>query len=219
MVSEEFKQNVESGNVVRIRSALVDYLITDTTFRQFDEALSFAQRQIDVIKPDDGEVDYDLVQEHWDEIYLSKQKVALMDNFSQKRIDHIKQVIKTVLADKVQGVQNSDDVKELSETQGNNQSANVGINANTKEPKTGKIIKEKNGSVKRTEEKVHPVDIAAWMIGGGLAMAAAGGLTAGIGAVATKLAVVHVGAAMAGVGGVTAVSGGVMKTVKKYNER
>ena len=44
MVSEEFKKNVELGDVVTIRSALIDYLIIDTTFRRFDEALEYAKQ-------------------------------------------------------------------------------------------------------------------------------------------------------------------------------
>ena len=57
MVSEEFKKNVELGDVVTIRSALIDYLIIDTTFRRFDEALEYAKQLIDVIEPDDGKAD------------------------------------------------------------------------------------------------------------------------------------------------------------------
>lgn len=257
MVSEEFKKNVESGDVVTIRSALVDYLIIDTTFRRFDEALVYAKQLIDVIEPDDGRADYDLAQEHWNETYLNKQKVALMVNFSQTRIDHIKQVVKTVLVDKAHGVQNVDAVKKPPKvkTQGNrtgrtvlseeaiprpDQSTKAGMNANTKASKTGsrsdskddystqrtsnslsegrtgrRTIDEKSSSVKRTEEEVHPVDLAAWMIGVGITVAVVGGLTAGVGAVAAKPAVIHAGAAIAGAGGVVAVSGGIIKIVKE----
>lgn len=263
MVSEEFKKNVGAGDIVTIRSALVDYLIIDTTFCQFDEALDYAKQLIDVIESDDGKADYDLVQEHWNETYLNKQKVALMVNFSQKRIDHIKSVIKTVLADKAHDVQNLDAVKESVkvETQRNRtgrtvlseeaiprfeQSTRASMNANTKaakmvsrsdskdnyniqrtsnsssEGRTGRrTIGEKSSLVKRTEEEVQPVDIAAWMIGGGITMAAVGGLTTGVGAIVAKPVFTYVGVAIAGVGVGVAASGGVIKIkiVKKYNAR
>lgn len=257
MVSEEFKKNVESGDVVTIRSALVDYLIIDTSFRRFDEALDYAKQLIDVIEPDDGKADYDFIQEHWNETYLNKQKVALMVNFSKKRIDHIKLVVKTVLANKAHGVQNPGVVKEppYVKSQGNRtgrtvlseeaiprsgQSMEASMNTDTKaskipsrldskancntqqnsksmgESRTGRTtISEKSRSVKKIEEEVHPVDLAAWMIGGGIAVAAVGGITAGIGAIATKPVVIHAGAAIAGVGGVVVVSGGVIKIVKE----
>ena len=256
MVSEEFKKNVESGDVVTIRSALVDYLIIDTTFSRFDEALDYAKQLIDVFEPDDGKADYDLVQEHWNETYLNKQKVALMINFSQKRIDHVKLVVKTVLADKTHGVQNLDAVKELPKvkSQGNKtgrtvlseeatprseQGTRASRNVNTKAAKTvsrsdskvnyntqptsnslnegrtgRRTIGEKSSSVKRTEEEVHPVDIAAWMIGGGITVAAVGGLAAGVGTIVAKPAVIHAGVVIARVGGVVAVSGGVIKIIK-----
>lgn len=257
MVSEEFKKNVESGDVVAIRSALVDYLIIDTSFRRFDEALDYAKQLIDVIEPDDGKADYDLVQEHWNETYLNKQKVALMVNFSKKRIDHIKLVVKTVLADKAHSVQNPDVVEErpdvktqvhktgrirLSEEpiRRSVQDTEAGMNAHTKvsrvtfgsdskvndntkrnsnsssESRTGRrAIGEESRSVKKKEEEVHPVDIAVWMIGGGITVAAIGGLTAGIGVFAEETVAIHIGAAIAGAGGVAAVSGGVIKIVKE----
>jgi len=257
MVSEEFKKNVESGDVVTIRSALVDYLIIDITFRRFDEALDYTKKFVDIVEPDDGQTDYDLVQEHWNETYLSKQKVALMVNFSQKRIDHIKLVVKTVLAGKIHEVKNADVVKEPPrvKAQGNRtgrtvlsekavprseQSAKPNTNVATKAPKmasrsdskanyniqrtpysssksrTGRrTIDEENGSVKRTEEEVPLVDVAAWMIGGGITVAAMGGLTAGVGAIVAKPAVIHAGVAIAGVGGAVALSGGVIKIVKE----
>lgn len=257
MISEEFKKNVESGDVVTVRSALVDYLIIDTTFRRFDEALDYAKQLINVIEKDDGMADYDFVQEHWNEIYLNKQKVALMVNFSQKRIDHVKRVIKTVLADKAYSVQKSDTIKESSyvKQQGNRtgrtvlseeviprsgQSTEADMNTDTKaskmpsrldskancntqqnsksmnEGRTGRTtISEKSSSVKKIEEEVHPVDLAAWMMGGGIAVAAVGGLTAGIGAIAAKPVVIHAGVAIAGIGGAVVVSGGVIKIVKE----
>ena len=257
MVSEEFKKNVESGNVVTVRSALADYLIIDTSFRRFDEALDYAKQQIDVIEPDDGKIDYDLAQEHWNETYLDKQMVALMVNFSQKKIDHIKLVIKTVLPDKAHDVQNTNTAAESSKVkvQGNRtgrtvlsketifhseQSRKVSMHVNTRVPKTvfrsdskvahgtqrtsnslsesrtgRRTIGEKSGLVKRTEEEVHPVDIAAWMIGGGIAVAMVGGLTAGIGAYAATPAAVYAGVAIVGAGCGIIVSGGVIKIVKE----
>lgn len=253
MVSEEFRKNVESGDVVTIRSALVDYLIIDTTFSQFDEALDYAEKSVNVIEPDDGKADYDCVQEHWNETYLNRQKVALMVNFSQKRIDHIKLVVKAVLTEETHGLQSTDATAESLKVkiQGNRTGRTVlseeaiprpeqctksGSNAGTKssqsvkrsdtksnysaqrtsdssgDSRTGRrIIEEKSSSVKRTEEEIHSVDIAAWMIGGGIAVAAVGGLTAGIGYCVAEPAVIHTGAVIAGVGGVAAISGVVIK--------
>lgn len=98
MISTEFKQNVESGDIITVRSALVDYLIIDRSFSTFDEALSYARTRLNVVQEFDGgelEIDADV----WDDDYLNGQKVELMLNFSERRIQHLKNVIKKVLPD------------------------------------------------------------------------------------------------------------------------
>lgn len=95
MISEEFKQNIESGDLDTIRSALIDYLIIDRTFRSFDEALEYAKNCMDIIEPYNNEPPF--VEEPWGSNYLNQQKVALMMNFSLKRIEHIKEVILKVI--------------------------------------------------------------------------------------------------------------------------
>lgn len=97
MVSEEFKKNIESGNIIFIRCALSDYLFVDKSFRKFDEALSEAKKKIEILEKYDGlEMDLD---GPWTLDYLSAQKVALMNNFSVERISHLKKVIISVLGE------------------------------------------------------------------------------------------------------------------------
>lgn len=95
MVSEEFKQNVSSGDLDTVRSALIDYLIIDRTFRKFDETLSYAEDSLKVIEPFNNEPPFS--EKPWDIDYLNQQKVALMMNFSAERIAHLKNVITIVL--------------------------------------------------------------------------------------------------------------------------
>lgn len=96
MISAEFKQNVESGDLVTVRSALVDYLIIDRTFKKFDEALEYACANLDIMQSYDNNP-FETESEKWDNAYLNQQKVALMVNFSEERIAHIKSVIKIVM--------------------------------------------------------------------------------------------------------------------------
>ncbi len=99
MVSEEFKRNVALAKVMEVRSALVDYLIMDRTFSKFDEALAEAGKTLKVVEAHDGRP-FENDRSKWDETYLNRQKTALMINFSQERIDHLKAVIKQVLPEK-----------------------------------------------------------------------------------------------------------------------
>ena len=251
MISEEFKKNVESGDAVTVRSALVDSLIIDTTFRQFDEALAYAEKYMSVVENDDGQQDYILDDSLWNESYLNKQKVALMVNFSEKRIKHIKNVVQAVLTSskKIKESSKENNKSESKQSSGrtgrtiisetpiarqenaphktsvrktNNQSA-VNIRReqshNSREStgsRTGRrTIDEKTSEVNRSEEEVHPLDIAAWMIGGGITVAAVGGITAGVGAAIAKPAMVQAGLVVAGTGGVIAMSGGIIKIVRE----
>lgn len=91
MISEEFKQNVSSGDLDTVRSALIDYLIIDRTFRSFDESLEYAKNSMDILESYNSESPF--AEEPWNSNYLNQQKVALMMNFSLERIEHIKKVI------------------------------------------------------------------------------------------------------------------------------
>lgn len=96
MISKEFLENIESGDLMTVRSALLDDLIIDTTFKTFDEDFKAANERLELLVPFDGEpLEND--SEKWDKEYLNQQKVALMVNFSKKRIDHLKAVISKVM--------------------------------------------------------------------------------------------------------------------------
>lgn len=95
MISEEFKKNVKSGDVDTVRSALIDYLIIDRTFKSFDEAFKYAKISLNITEPFNIEPAFS--EEPWDKNYLNKQKVLLMMNFSNERIEHLKEVILKVL--------------------------------------------------------------------------------------------------------------------------
>ena len=95
MISAVFRQNVASGDLDTVRSALIDYLIIDRSFTSFNEALEYAQNTLNIIEPFNNETPFS--EEPWESNYLNQQKVALMMNFSVDRIEHIKQVISKVL--------------------------------------------------------------------------------------------------------------------------
>ena len=96
MISAEFKRNVQSGDLLRVRSSLIDYLIIDRSFKKFDEALDFALRSLPILQEHDGEV-FEEDASQWNKRYLNFQKAALINNFSEERIQHLKQVIRTVM--------------------------------------------------------------------------------------------------------------------------
>lgn len=96
MISKEFLENVESGDLMTVRSALLDDLIIDRTFRTFDEDFNVANQRLNILVPYDGEP-FETDAGKWDKEYLNQQKVALMVNFSEERITHLKAVIAKVM--------------------------------------------------------------------------------------------------------------------------
>lgn len=96
MISREFLENIESGDLMTVRSALLDDLIIDRTFKTFDEDFKAANERLELLVPFDGEP-LETDSEKWDKEYLNRQKVALMVNFSEKRISHLKAVISKVM--------------------------------------------------------------------------------------------------------------------------
>ncbi len=120
MVSQEFKLAILVNNSRQIRIMLTDSLILDPTFDRFDEMLSYAERQLpDIIVPFDGEnLENDISK--WNRELMDRESVQLVDNFSKKRIEHLKKVITQVMASKIDKLL---DQKIISEKKANQQRA------------------------------------------------------------------------------------------------
>lgn len=86
-ISKEFMDTVASGNVLRTRIILSNYMVVDPAFREFDEALKYAlEFMTDLVEPHDGEnLNYNMTE--WTKEYFNKESTNLVDNFSRERID------------------------------------------------------------------------------------------------------------------------------------
>lgn len=120
MVPHEFKLAILVNNSRQTRIMLTDSLILDPTFDRFDEMLSYAERQLpDIIVPFDGEnLENDISK--WNRELMDRESVQLIDNFSKKRIEHLKKVITQVMASKIDKLL---DQKITSEKKANQQKA------------------------------------------------------------------------------------------------
>ena len=95
-VSSEFKSVVEQGDLIATRSYLTNYLIGEDDYSLFDEALAYASERLPVIQEDDGS-DIEENKSLWTKDYLNGLLVKVVSNFSEKCINHIKEVASTVL--------------------------------------------------------------------------------------------------------------------------
>ncbi len=97
-LSNEFREAVEEGKATRVKIMLKDSLLLDSSCKEFDEMLDYATGKIDsLIEQHDGEQFKS--SENWDEDYLNDEMVAVVNNFSNERIELLKEVVKKLYPD------------------------------------------------------------------------------------------------------------------------
>lgn len=93
MVTQGFKDAVELKNVRRVRIMMKDSLLLDKTFQDFDEMSRYAQSH--GLSIYDNSLNYQIKEDRslWTESYLNELLAALVNNFHNTLISHIKAVI------------------------------------------------------------------------------------------------------------------------------
>lgn len=98
-VTQEFKQAVLQNNNLKTKIMLKDSLLVDTSFNQFDEMLRYAESKL---------MDFWVKDEEDDEILSDDPQefdvilAGLVNNFSHKRVNHLKKMISTMYPRKVE---------------------------------------------------------------------------------------------------------------------
>ena len=94
MVSKEFKETIDKGDPLAIRSVLLDYLVFDICHnkeKHLDAAVKYAQSKVKLFDKDDGKP-LEKDQKKWTKDYFNLLKVHTMENFSKEKFEHAKQV-------------------------------------------------------------------------------------------------------------------------------
>ena len=91
-LTNTFKEAVKSGNIQRIRIMMKNSLLVDPTFREFKEMANAAATVKGLYDIHDGK-EFEVNKENWDDSYMNKQMVQLVNNFSYERISHIKDIV------------------------------------------------------------------------------------------------------------------------------
>lgn len=112
MISREFESAIASNNLLRARVMLKDSLVIDPTFRQLDEMLAYVKCKLpSIIVSFDGEpLQNDLAGREREVMNL--ELVQLVNNFSQERVNHLKQIISQVMAEDIEKHNTARTVKE-----------------------------------------------------------------------------------------------------------
>lgn len=82
-LSDDFKDAVDSHDVLMTRIMLKDSMLVDLTLRQFEERLAYAESNMDDLYDEHDDEAFNEDVTSWTEDYLAEQMVKLVNNFSR----------------------------------------------------------------------------------------------------------------------------------------
>lgn len=91
-LTNTFYEVVNSNNIRRVRIMMIDSLLVDPTFKEFEEMEKVVVSMKGLYDNHDGEA-FELNKKNWDDNYMDKQMVQVITNFSHERIEHLKEVV------------------------------------------------------------------------------------------------------------------------------
>lgn len=90
-LTKAFKEAVTSGDVRSVRIMMKNSLLIDPSFEQFKEMEEAASSLQGLYEAHDGRDFQD--QSTWDDNYMNKLMVQVVNNFSKQRVNHLKEVV------------------------------------------------------------------------------------------------------------------------------
>lgn len=91
-LTNTFYEAVNSNDLYLVRIMMKDSLLVDLTFKEFEEMENVAASMKGLYDEHDGRA-FELNKENWNDKYMNKQMVQVVNNFSHERIDHLKNVV------------------------------------------------------------------------------------------------------------------------------
>lgn len=98
-LTQEYMMAVSQGNLLRVKIMLKDSLLVDTTFNQFNEMINYAETRLKGIWISDAEDDVVFSQSLDD---LNILLAGLVNNFSKRRVTHLKGMINKLYPPQIQ---------------------------------------------------------------------------------------------------------------------
>lgn len=105
-INNEFKNAVQEQDVLLIRVMLKNSMWRDPTFKEFNELLGYAEKNVDnLYDKHDGE-DFIDDKSQWDRNLLAEQQAKCLDNFSHERVTYLRKLCRYLYADKIKSIEN-----------------------------------------------------------------------------------------------------------------
>lgn len=95
IITDSFKKAVSSKDVLGLRIMMADSLLIDPSFSNFEEMYRLAKNVPGLFDPHDGQ-EFVNNKSLWNDDYMNKLLVQIVNNFSHERLDHLKEVIRTL---------------------------------------------------------------------------------------------------------------------------
>lgn len=92
-LTNSFYEAVKEGNVRRVRIMMKDSLLVDLTFTDFNNMEKAAHTMSGLYDEHDGR-EFIVDPSQWNDDYMDKLMVQVVNNFSHVRIDHLKDVVR-----------------------------------------------------------------------------------------------------------------------------
>lgn len=96
VISKEFENAICDNDIILVRIMLKDIMLIDTSLKQFDEMLRYAEENLSNLYDDHDGEELVFAQEQWDRAYLNNQMVAVVNNFSKERINLLREIVKHI---------------------------------------------------------------------------------------------------------------------------
>ena len=110
-LTNKFFEAVDEKNINRLRIMMKKSLLVDLSFKQFNEMSKYVKNIEGMYdEHDDKQCPFEEDKSKWDKNYINKQLTRVYDNFSKKRIEHIKKVITYVYGNEKKNVNESTNV-------------------------------------------------------------------------------------------------------------
>lgn len=143
-ITNAFNKAITEGNIRQIRIMLKDSLLVDPTFERYNEMEKLASTVPGIYDEHDGRPFKSLSSE-WSDSYMDSLMVQVVGNFSHERVEHLKDVIRTL-----RPVCNSKSCmtsKDITKNISHKAEKNIQINTNKKELsyKEQKLKDQKSG--------------------------------------------------------------------------
>ena len=103
-MDNEIKRSADSGDLTALKYVFVDALDVDPTFARYEEDYDYCRR-LGLLEPHKELTPLIDNPAQWTESYWNRLKTDLQKNFSERRMEHMRKVARTFMADKVHRIE------------------------------------------------------------------------------------------------------------------